>query len=129
MTSSTTSEKLKIGCSREAKGYGTTQLTCGRFVVVWLAVALRVTLTVDGPEHSGFSPQVVDELIIGFSARLSDVAMAARLIGDVVVDIDIVRVVNDHAALVGVDDDVLGHGGWGLAAHVEVDGVCWVEKT
>ena len=80
------------------------------------AVQCRMTLGLDG--------QVPDELVTGLDAVFHEEAVAHGVVGDIVLDAQVVGAVHRHAAAVGVMDrgiaDVLPGA---FAAQVPVDGV------
>ena len=91
----------------------------GRLVEV-PAVLRVVRLAVAAPvQEAGARPQVARERVVPFVPRLGGVAVSRRVERDVVVDRDVVRVVDEDAALVGVGDDVLGHQGRALSGFMD----------
>mmetsp|Transcript_9344 Transcript_9344/g.26275 ORF Transcript_9344/g.26275 Transcript_9344/m.26275 type:complete len:207 (-) Transcript_9344:484-1104(-) len=69
-------------------------------------------------------PEVVPERVVVLPPVFQDVAVPVRVEGNVVLDQDVVRAVDDDAALLALPDDVLADDAASDAAgHVEVDGI------
>lgn len=67
-------------------------------------------------------PQISNKVVILLNSVLEDVAVSEGIVGDVVLDADVVGLMHDVATLIGVDDGIVPNDGAGdVAGHVKVD--------
>ena len=88
-----------------------------------------VGLSVAASELSRIRSQIVLELIEFLVSGLGSVTMTLRIKGNVVFDRNTIGVVDEHTALVGIYDYVLGDHRFGGSRLVKVNGVTSFFKT
>ena len=64
------------------------------------------------------------EGVVLLATVLEEIAVAGRVVGNIVLHSDLMRAMNDVASLLRVADDISLHSGaWDILTHVEVDGI------